>query len=192
MSLFHKCMLQSGKKKELVKLITEKKIHTALLANGLKIKGYEPAKITVLNPPDIDSLRHDRFFINHLTANDTSSVLLVEYLDYKILLCADIGKSGIRLLLSNLDNLTAVPTTGFSVDIIQVPHHGGFIENTEDLIRRMRPKYAIVSGSKGIVSQSTIEDYQKAGTNVFKTYQDGAISFTVNRGGITVSKFHND
>ena len=56
----------------------------------------------------------------------------------------------------------------------------------------MRPKYAIVSGSKGIVSQSTIEDYQKAGTNVFKTYQDGAISFTVNRGGITVSKFHND
>ncbi|MDR4497353.1 MAG: hypothetical protein MRK02_05415 [Candidatus Scalindua sp.] len=108
------------------------------------------------------------------------------------MLCADVGKSGIKLLLSNVDNLTAASTTGFSVDIIQVPHHGGFIENAEDLIRRMRPKYAIVSGSKSIASQSTIEAYQKAGTNVFKTYEDGAISFTVSREGITVSKFHND
>ena len=188
----HKFLLQSGGKKELVELIEEKNISMNLLANGLKIKGYEPAEITVLNPPDRDLLKLDRFFVDSLTANDTSSVLLVEYLDYKILLCADVGKSGIKLLLSNLDSLIAASNTGFLVDIIQVPHHGGFIENTEDLIRRMRPKYAIVSGIKGIVSQSTIEAYQKAGTNVFKTYQDGAISFTVSREGITVSKFHND
>ncbi|MDR4497354.1 MAG: ComEC/Rec2 family competence protein [Candidatus Scalindua sp.] len=58
----HKILLHSGEKKELVKLIAEKKIPMNLLANGLIIKGYEPAKITVLNPPDTDSIRHDRFF----------------------------------------------------------------------------------------------------------------------------------
>jgi beta-lactamase superfamily II metal-dependent hydrolase len=35
----------------------------------------------------------------------------------------------------------------------------------------------------------TIEAYEKFGSNLFKTYQDGAITFTINEDGIQVSRF---
>ncbi|MEE8190874.1 MAG: ComEC/Rec2 family competence protein, partial [Candidatus Scalindua sediminis] len=177
----NKFFLRSGNKEKLLRLISEKKISTGLLAKGLEIKGYEPAKIKVLNPPDKDILRYEGFPVNNLSVNDSSSVVLIEYLDYKILLCADIGEYGIKLLLSGKDDLNA--------DVIEVPHHGGFCVKTEDLIRHVRPKHAIISGIPSVVSMPTIEAYEKFGSNLFKTYQDGAITFTINEDGIQVSRF---
>ncbi|MFQ5964982.1 MAG: DNA internalization-related competence protein ComEC/Rec2 [Candidatus Scalinduaceae bacterium] len=179
----NKFFLQSGNKEKLLRLISGKNISTGLLAKGVEINGYEPAKITVLNPHDRDILRYEGFPVNGLSVNDSSSVLLIEYLGYKLLLCADIGESGIELILSGKDDLVA--------DIIQVPHHGGFCVKTEDLIKRVKPKHAIISGIEKIVSTSTVEAYEKFGSNLSKTYQDGAISFTINEDGIQVSKFLN-
>jgi competence protein ComEC len=181
----NKFFLQSGNKEKLLRLISEKKISTDLLAKGLEIKGYEPAKIKVLNPPDKDILRYEGFPVNNLSVNDSSSVVLIEYLGYKILLCADIGESGIEMLLSGKDDLNA----DVFADVVQVPHHGGFCVKTEDLIRRVRPKHALISGTEKIVSISTVEAYEKFGVDLFKTYQDGAITFTINEDGIQVSRF---
>ena len=185
----HKFFLQSGNKRELLRYVTEKDIKTGLLANGLEIKGYGPAKITVLSPPDKDTLRTMGFPLNTLSTNDTSTVLLIEYQDHKILLCADIGETGIDLLLSGRD--------GLAVDVIQVPHHGGFNERTEALIKNTRSKntreghpfYAIISGTEKSVSASTIEAYKKSGANLSKTYEDGAITFTISKEDLKVSKF---
>jgi competence protein ComEC len=177
----NKFFLQSGNKVELLKLITEKKIKTGLLASSLEIRGYEPSKITVLNPPDKDVLEYEGFPVNNLSENDSSSVLLVEYLGYKILLCADIGESGIKMLLSGRDGLNA--------DVIQVPHHGGFCAKTEDLIRHVMPKYALISGTEKNVSASTVESYERFGSTLSKTYQDGAITFTISQEGIQASRF---
>ena len=74
-------------------------------------------------------------------------------------------------------------------DVIQVPHHGGFCEKTEDLLQRVRPKHAIISGSAKDISPSTIETYQKHGIGLFNTHEDGAVIFTIDEDGITVSKF---
>jgi beta-lactamase superfamily II metal-dependent hydrolase len=112
-------------------------------------------------------------------------VVLIEYLGHKILLCADIGERGIEMLLSGKEDLNA----DVFVDVIQVPHHGGFCTKTEDLIGRVRPKYALISGTEKIVSTSTIEAYKRFGVDLFKTYQDGAVTFTISRDGIQVSRF---
>ncbi|GJQ58065.1 MAG: DNA internalization-related competence protein ComEC/Rec2 [Candidatus Scalindua sp.] len=188
----NKFMLQSGRKKELLKSMRKERIGISLLADGLEITGYEPAKITVLNPPDKDTLMRDEQVRHRLTTNDTSCVLLIEYLGYKIVLSADVGESGIKLLLSNNDTPLKNRSEDFVTDILQVPHHGGFIENTEELIRRLRPKYAIISGNRGIASTATIGAYQRSGAKVFKTFQDGALSFTIGKEGIVFSKFIND
>ena len=177
----NKFFLQSGNKIELLKLFTEKKIETGLLADRLEIKGYEPAKIMVLNPPDKDTLRDEGFPVENISVNDSSSVLLIDYKGCRILLCADIGERGIETLLSGDDSLGA--------DVIQVPHHGGFCEKTEDLLQRVRPKHAIISGSAKDISPSTIETYQKHGIGLFNTHEDGAVIFTIDEDGITVSKF---
>ncbi|MDR4504678.1 MAG: DNA internalization-related competence protein ComEC/Rec2 [Candidatus Scalindua sp.] len=187
----NKFLLQSGRKNELLKLISNENINIGLLSNGLEITGYEPAKITVLNPPDKDTMRHVGHAPHQLTANDASSVLLIEYMNYRIVLCADVGESGIKLFLSSM-NISTDPSEDFIADILQVPHHGGFIENTEELIWRIRPKYAIISGNRSIISTATMKAYERSGAEVFKTYQDGAISFTIGKEGIIFSKFLND
>jgi competence protein ComEC len=180
----NKFFLQSGKRVELLRFITEEKIKTGLLANGLEIKGYEPAKIMVLNPPDKDTLREEGVLVENISTNDSSSVLLIDYLGYKILLCGDIGEKGIETLLSGKDN----PDVDLSADIIQVPHHGGFIANTVDLVKCTKPEHAIISGLAKDISSSTIEDYQKHRVSLYKTYESGAVSFTINEEGIKVSK----
>ena len=193
----NKFFLQSGNKEKLLRLISGKNISTGLLANGLEIKGYEPAKITVLNPPDKDTLEYEGFPVNNLNVNDSSSVLLIEYLSCKILLCADIGERGIEMLLSGKEDLNADVfadvfadvSASISADVIQVPHHGGFCVKTEDLIKRVKPKHAIISGTEKIVSTSTVEAYERFGVDLFKTYQDGAVTFTINKDGIQVSRF---
>ncbi|ODS32035.1 MAG: competence protein ComA [Candidatus Scalindua rubra] len=177
----NKFFLQSGNRVELLRLFKEEKVKTGLMADGLEIKGYEPAKIMVVNPPDKDMLRNEGFPIENLSINDSSSVLLIDYMGYRILLCADIGESGIKLLLSGKDDPIA--------DVIQVPHHGGFIVNTEDLIKNVRPKYAIISATANVVSTSTIEAYQKYRVSLYKTHEDGAVTFTIDKNGIQASKF---
>ena len=177
----NKFFLQSGNRVELLRLFKEEKAKTGLVADGQEIKGYEPAKIMVLNPPDKDMLRNEGFPIKNLSINDSSSVLLIDYKGYRILLCADIGVRGIEALLSSENDL--------DIDVIQVPHHGGFCEKTEDLLKRASPKYAIINGTVKDISPSTIETYQKHGVSLFKTHEDGAVTFTIDEDGIKVSKF---
>ncbi len=76
-----------------------------------------------------------------------------------------------------------------SADIVQVPHHGGFIMNTGDLIKNVSPGHAIINGLAKDISSSTIEDYQKHGVSLHKTHENGAVTFTINREGIKVSTF---
>ncbi len=186
----NKFFLQSGNKIELLKLFNEAKVRTGLVAGGLEIKGYEPAKVTVLNPPDRDTLRFNGFPIENLSINDSSSVLLIDYKGYRILLCADIGERGIETLLSQPNKLAGRRgKDSLDADVIQIPHHGGYIVNTEDLVKSARPKYAIISGSAKDISPSTIETCQKHGVGLFKTHEDGAVTFTIDEDSIKVSKF---
>ncbi|MCP4253464.1 MAG: DNA internalization-related competence protein ComEC/Rec2 [Candidatus Scalindua sp.] len=181
----NKFFIQSGNKVELLRMFAEEDIKTVLLADGLEIKGYEPATISVLSPPDKDVLRNRGVFVENISTNDSSSVLLIEYMGYRILLCGDIGDRGIEMLLSGNDS----SDVDISADIIQVPHHGGFIMNAGDLVKSVKPEYAIINGLAKDISPSTIEDYQRYGVSLRKTYENGAVTYTINREGIKVSTF---
>ena len=104
---------------------------------------------------------------------------------YRILLCGDIGEKGIEMLLSG----NGISDVDVSADIIQVPHHGGFIMNTGDLVKSVKPEFAIINGLAKDISPSTIEDYQRHGVRLHITYENGAVAFTINREGIKVSTF---
>jgi len=181
----NKFFIQSGNKVELIRRFAEEKIKTGLLADGLEIKGYEPAEIRVFNPPDKDILRNRGAFVEGISTNDSSCVLLIEYMGYRILLCGDIGEMGIEMLLSG----SGSSDVDITADIIQVPHHGGFIMNTGDLVKSVKPEYAIINGLAKDISPSTIEDYQRHGVRLHNTYENGAVTYTINREGIKVSTF---
>jgi competence protein ComEC len=181
----NKFFIQSENKVQLLRIFTERKTKTGLLADGLEIKGYEPAKIRVLNPPDKDILRNRGVFVENISTNDSSSVLLIEYMGYRILLCGDIGEIGIEMLLTS----NGISDINMSACIIQVPHHGGFIMNTGDLVKSVKPEHAIINGLAKDISPSTIKDYQKHGVRLHKTHESGAVTYTINKDGIKVSTF---
>jgi competence protein ComEC len=181
----NKFFIQSENKVELIRMFAEEDIKTGLLADGLEIKGFEPAKIRVLNPPDRDILRNRGVFVENISTNDSSSVLLIEYMGYRILLCGDIGERGIEMLLSG----SCSSGVGISADVIQVPHHGSFIVKTGDLIKSVRPTLAIINGLAKDISPSTIEEYQRHGVRLHKTFENGAVTYTINKEGMKVSTF---
>jgi competence protein ComEC len=181
----NKFFLQTENKVDLIRMVAEEKIKTGLLASGLEIKGYGSAKICVLNPPDRDVLRGRGVPVENISTNDSSNVLLLEYMGYRILLCGDIGERGIEMLLSG----NGSSGVGVSADIIEVPHHGGFIVNTGDLVKNVRPGHAIINGLAKDISPSTIGDYQKHGVSLHKTHENGAVTYTIDKEGIKVSTF---
>jgi len=184
-AFINKFFLQSGNRAELLSMFAEKRVKTGLLADGLEIKGYEPAEIRVLNPPDRDVLRNEGIMSGNISINDSSSVLLIEYIGYRILLCGDIGEKGIAMLLS----VNSSSDVDVSADVIQVPHHGGFCEKTGDLVKSVNPGHAIISGLAKDISPSTIDDYQKRGVSLHKTHESGAVTYTIDKEGIKVSTF---
>jgi beta-lactamase superfamily II metal-dependent hydrolase len=123
--------------------------------------------------------------VENISINDSSNVLLINYLGYRILLYADIGERGIGMLLSG----NGRSDVDISADVIQVPHHGGFCEKTGDLVKSVNPGHTIISGLAKDISAPTLEDYQKHGVSLHKTHESGAVTFTINKDGIKVSMF---
>ncbi|CAG0985793.1 partial ComE operon protein 3, partial [Anaerolineae bacterium] len=138
------------------------------------LMGFEPAMVKILNPPP---------FSSDITAiNDNSCVLKIEYLGNSILLCADIEEQGIEFLLSKSLEIRS--------DVIQVPHHGSSINNMEMFITAVRPAYAFINSSNGVTSRETLNFLQKHRIRTFQAHQEGAITFNLDKNGITCSTFY--
>lgn len=162
---------ESGQK--ILSLLRKKHISTAALSRGETLKGFEPAVIKILNPS---------FFFPKATAlNDDSCVLKIEYLEHSILLCADIQEQGIKSMLLNPSEVKS--------DIIQIPHHGSFSNNLEMFINAVQPLYAFINSSDSITSHKTLNILQRHHITTIQTHKEGAVTFILDKSGITYSHF---
>ncbi|MDQ1272190.1 MAG: competence protein ComEC [Planctomycetota bacterium] len=166
-------MLASPEGQRILSFLGKNHIRTAALSYGEVFMGFEPAIVTILNPPPFSS--------DIPATNDNSCVLKIEYLGNSILLCADIEEQGIALLLSKSLEIKS--------DVIQVPHHGSSINNMEMLISAVRPAYAFINSSDGVTSRETLDILQKHRVRTFQAHQEGAITFNLDKNGITCSTF---
>lgn len=166
-------LFASEEGQRILSFLDKKNIRTAALADGEVLLGFEPAVIKILNPPPFAS--------DVATINDNSSVVKIEYLGHSVLLCADIEEQGIELLLSKHSEIRS--------DVIQVPHHGSSINNMEMFINAVQPSYAFINSSDSSTSHNTLDILQNHHTLVFQTHREGAITFNLNKNGITYSTF---
>jgi competence protein ComEC len=120
-------------------------------------KGWQ---VEVLNPPE------DPQETVLLSDNDLSLVLKPTCGKVSFLLCADIQDGGIELVSPLGDRLRA--------DVILVPHHGGQIQRTADLVRRVRPRFAVFSAWANGPAEETLEVYRKHRARVHITGRSGA------------------
>ncbi len=158
---------------KILSILDKKRIQTEVVYNGNVFKGFEPAVVRILNP--------SCFSYNVTASNDNSCVLKIDYLGHSILLCADIQELGIWSVLSGLSEIKS--------DIIQMPHHGSFISNLERLIYVVQPAYAFINSGNDSNLQKTCDMLKKYNVTILQTHKSGAITFEINKDGITYQSF---
>ena len=164
-------LFASKKGGEILSLLRKRHIPAAAVSSGVVLSGFEPAVVKILHPLP--------WYPGVSTSNDNACVLKIEYLGHSVLLCADIQEQGIASLTANCNELKA--------DILQIPHHGSFVNNLDALLNTVQPLYAFINTSEGFVSDKILTNLQVRNIIVLQTHQKGAITFSVDGGGIKVS-----
>jgi len=110
--------------------------------------------------------------------NNASCVLEIRVARYRLILTGDIE--------SPVENLLAGSGVLLPADIVLIPHHGSRTSSSEVLIRRVRPKVAIVSAGFdnrwGFPKADIVSSWRSAGAEVLNTASSGAISYRICRG----------
>ncbi len=162
----------SGEYEKMVERAEEKNvpIHFAAVGDVLTLGR---ATLTTYSPDGgILSLKDD---------NESSVVQMLSYGDFKMLFMADgqlICES--MLLSSGLD---------LSADVIKIAHHGSNKSSTENFLKAVGAKYAVISAGEddGEVypSDAVCEKIQDLGMEIYRTDRDGGIVLTTD--GININ-----
>ncbi len=102
--------------------------------------------------------------------NNSSLVLKLGYGAVSFLFCGDIEDDGARALLRQKADLGA--------QVLLIPHHGGFMELMPELLRAVRPQYAVISVGKntfGHPRPETLAALEEAGVTVLRTDLHGSV-----------------
>ena len=78
-------------------------------------------------------------------------------------------------------------------DVLKAAHHGSGNSTTEEFLKTAAPKYAFISAGKnnsyGHPHKETLERLKDAGTIVYSTQEEGAVTIVVSEGEFTISGF---
>lgn len=116
--------------------------------------------------------------------NEASLVLLIEYMNRRILIPGDIGASTEREILNNYDDL--------DVDFYCLSHHGSRYGNIEEFIEEMSPKIAFVSTGRNNTYGHPADDVREILLEkkipLLNTAENGAIILQIDEKGNVVVK----
>lgn len=152
----------------------EKAIHD----NNIEVKQlssqFPPERISdvtfqCLWPPD--PAFHARTSMSYDDINNASLVLKMKFGTNSFLITGDISSQVEAQLIRLGQNLKS--------DLLFVPHHGSVHSSSEEFIRKVSSRFAIISSGRNNIFRhphpAVIDRYTSAGTQVFRTDQDGAI-----------------
>lgn len=117
--------------------------------------------------------------------NDYSAVLKLTYGQTSFLFTGDAeAVSEAEMLAAGYNYLSA--------DLLKVAHHGSSSSTTEDFLRKVSPKYAVISvgadNKYGHPAPETLERLAKYGVQVLRTDQDGTIIISSDGETIRINK----
>lgn len=106
--------------------------------------------------------------------NDSSVVVYAKMGGKKWLFTGDLEERGEKRLINNYPELTA--------DILKVGHHGSITSTTEQFLEKIHPDFAVISAGKnnryGHPHEEVLDRLQKFNVIIFRTDENGAVSFT--------------
>lgn len=147
--------------------ISRQNIRDTLARRGMRLNIGEGAYIDILFP--------DRDVVDW-TSNDGSIVARLSYGATSVMLTGDATKETEKIILSEnqSDDLRS--------SILKVGHHGSHTSTSEDFVRVVAPRYALISLGKnnkyGHPHQETLETLSRLGVQTFRTDLLGSIIMT--------------
>ena len=119
--------------------------------------------------------------------NDSSSVIYLNYNDYKFLFMGDAGIGREKDILDKY-NLS-------DIDVLKVGHHGSNTSSSEEFLNQVKPKYSIIMVGKNnsykLPKSETIEKLNKIGSQIYRTDENGTIQVTSDGNDIEIKKYNN-
>jgi competence protein ComEC len=145
------------------------------------------ASVQVLFPPR-------SWFVGAKPQNNDSMVLRVSYGDSSVLLEGDAEKQVERRVAAQLyptANALASPVANPIANLVKIGHHGSNNATTPELLAAAKPQFAIISvgsgNSFGLPRPEVLARLANAGTRVYRTDLDGAVTFYLDGHSITPS-----
>jgi len=163
---------KDGGFKDILDICRKKGIKTSMCALGDVIKIDKYTFMQVLNPErpaDAESAVVNASNDN-AAGNNLSLVLKLEYKNTSILFTGDAEKEvEKRMLVDKLD---------LEADVLKLGHHGSDTSTTEDFLKNVSPKAAVICVGKnnyGHPSESVLESVDKYNIKLFRTDLNGAV-----------------
>jgi len=164
--------------KQILRLANENGAAVSFASAGQVLAEGPGWKVEALNPPE--GVQSALF----LDDNDLSLVLRAALGNVAFLLCADIQEEGLSHVEAYQGRLRA--------DVILVPHHGGKMERTEDLIRWVKPRFAVISAWANGPAEATLEAYRRHGVKVHVTGRANTAFYSTDGSQVIRSAFVED
>lgn len=160
---------------EFLKLVKEKNILVTEGIRGTEFDFSTDNKIKILYPENT---------LDSQNLNNTSEVLMLESGKTRFLFMGDLEKDGSDKLLALEQSLPA--------DVIKVPHHGSQNALNEDLYKKAKAKYAVISVGKdnkyGHPHAELLNFLQISGIKYFRTDIGGDVSLVSDGINVTLNE----
>lgn len=117
--------------------------------------------------------------------NELSAVVRLDHQGYSMLFTGDLGEIGEKQLLEQ--------GIGVEADVLKVGHHGSRYSSSGEFLDAVAPKIAVISAGKdnryGHPHGETLDRLKDHGADIFCTIECGAVSVTIDRGGLKTEKY---
>lgn len=154
-------------------------------AAGAQVKTiYDKTAITTAKT--VITCLYPDFLCDVTERNAYSTVLSVEYNDFKMLLTGDISETQEQKILNNIIEYAPY-------DILKAAHHGSEYSNSAEFLSAASPECVVISCGKdnsyGHPHKEALNRFREAGAEVLRTDESGAIEVKVKGDKVTVDVY---
>ncbi len=170
--------------KKFIEIVNEKKIKIYVVEAGQRIKIEKNLYFDVLWPSS-------NKMISENSINNNSLVCKMVYQNFSALFTGDIEEIAENAILKKYENTNKLKST-----ILKVAHHGSKSSSTEEFLKEVKPKIALIGVGEnnmfGHPNFDVLERLDKIESKIFRTDFNGEIIIRVNRKGkICIDKMLN-
>lgn len=128
--------------------------------------------------------------------NQDSMVLYLKFGDFTALFTGDLEKEGEVIFLKEYERICLAERLTEKIDLLKVGHHGSKNSTSEEFLRLLLPKAAVISCGKdnsyGHPAEEVLERLKQFRTEVYRTDQSGAVTAEVKDGVVRIGTFRQN